>query len=79
MTTQLVKPSKLVRNATSIATQTLTAVDRAGDIYKAQLNRAQSEYLDRIKRIVAAGDPAEDGQKLDAVNGADEHAPPPAS
>lgn len=49
MTTAVVKASKAVKGITSTVRAHLDAVERAREIYLAQIKRAESEYFDRIK------------------------------
>jgi hypothetical protein len=49
MTTAVVKASKAVKGITSTVRNHLDAVERAREIYLAQIKRAESEYFERIK------------------------------
>ena len=51
--TAVAKTSKAVKNITSTVRQHLDAVDRAREIYLAQMKRAEAEYFDRIQRAAA--------------------------
>jgi hypothetical protein len=61
MTSEVVKASKAVKGITSTVRQHLDAVERAREIYLAQIKRAESEYFDRIKHATAliSGDAGE--------------------
>jgi hypothetical protein len=50
MNTALVKPSKTVKGFTSTVRAHLDAVERAREIYLAQIKRAEADYFDRITR-----------------------------
>lgn len=53
MSTALTKTSKIVKSATSNVRSHLDVVERAREIYLAQIKRAESDYFDRIKRATA--------------------------
>jgi hypothetical protein len=50
MSTAIVKASKAVKGMNVNVLNHLNAVERAREIYLAQIKRAESEYFDRIKR-----------------------------
>jgi hypothetical protein len=50
MTTAVVKASKEVKGTTSNVRAHLDAVERAREIYLAQIKRAEADYFDRITR-----------------------------
>jgi hypothetical protein len=50
MNTSLVKSSKAVKGSTSTVRHHLDAVDRAREIYLAQIKRAEADYFERITR-----------------------------
>ena len=47
--TALVKPSKVIKGSTSAVRTHSDAVDRAREIYLAQIKRAEADYFERIK------------------------------
>lgn len=53
MRTELVKTSRMLKDAVSTVRSHVDAVDRAREIYLAQMKRAESEYFERIKRATA--------------------------
>jgi hypothetical protein len=59
MNTALMKPSKAVKGITSTVRAHLDAVERAREVYLAQIKRAESDYFDRITRatqIITGGE-----------------------
>jgi hypothetical protein len=50
MSTAIVRASKELKGSTSVIRQHLDAVDRAREVYLAQIKRAEVDYFDRIKR-----------------------------
>jgi hypothetical protein len=53
MNTAVVKASKVLKGMTSTIRAHLDAVERAREIYLAQMRRAESEYFERINRATA--------------------------
>lgn len=53
MTTALAKTSKMLKGMTAPVRSHMDAVERARDIYLAQMKRAEAEYFDRIKHVTA--------------------------
>jgi hypothetical protein len=60
MNTAVVKASKAVKGITSTVRSHLDAVERAREIYLAQIKRAEADYFDRITRAteIITGEPA---------------------
>lgn len=52
MNTALVKPSKTIKGMTSMVRTHLDAVERAREIYLAQIKRAEADYFERINRAM---------------------------
>lgn len=50
MSTAIIKASKAVKGMNLTVLNHLSAVERAREIYLAQIKRAESDYFDRIKR-----------------------------
>jgi hypothetical protein len=50
MTTAVAKASKELKTSTSTIRHHLDAVDRAREVYLAQIKRAEADYFERIKR-----------------------------
>jgi hypothetical protein len=53
MSTAIVKASKAVKGMNVNVLNHLNAVERAREIYLAQIKRAEADYFDRIKRATA--------------------------
>jgi hypothetical protein len=53
MNKAVVKTSKVVKGATSTVRTHLDAVERAREIYLAQIKRAEADYFERIKHATA--------------------------
>jgi hypothetical protein len=73
MTTAVVKTSKTVKGMMSTVGLHLNAVERAREIYLAQIKRAEADYFDRIKRateIVAAGETPDHTEPVEAASSA---------
>lgn len=61
--TALVKASKALKGSTSTVRMHVAAVERASEMYLAQMSRAQAEYFDRIERarsILTGEEPTSD-------------------
>ncbi len=70
MNTALVKPSKAIKGITSMVSTHLNAVERAREIYLAQIKRAEADYFERINRamgILSDDTPSETASPPDAV------------
>jgi hypothetical protein len=61
MTTAVTKASKLVKDNTSTVRHHLNAVERAREIYLAQIKRAEADYFERIKLATALVTGSDDG------------------
>lgn len=81
MTTAVVKASKTVKGITSTVRNHLDAVERAREIYLAQIKRAESEYFDRIKHAteIITGNEEGAASVSEAAAGAAAAATPAAS
>lgn len=53
MNTSIVKASKAVKALNSTVLSHLDAVERAREIYLAQIKRAEADYFERIKRATS--------------------------
>jgi hypothetical protein len=79
MSTALVKPSKTIKANTSMVSMHLNAVERAREIYLAQIKRAEADYFERINKAMGTvANTDETEQSAPTPNGAGE-APPAAT
>jgi hypothetical protein len=53
MNTEVVKPTKLLKEMTSAGGQLMAGLDRARELYVAAVARAHAEYVDRVMKITA--------------------------